>query len=124
MRVTLNPLLLRLTSGGRRSRLTIVRHVGRRSGRAYATQVIALRVRDGFLVPLTYGTRADWCRNVLAAGRATLVRAGAETPVDRPEVLGLAAVLPALAPGWRLLFRTIGMELFLLFRATGPDRDP
>ena len=30
------------------------------------------RVRDGFVVPLPYGMRIDWLRNVLAARRSTI----------------------------------------------------
>ncbi|HUH69305.1 MAG TPA: nitroreductase, partial [Mycobacterium sp.] len=43
-----------------------IRHAGRRSGKQYATPVVADRVADGFVIPLPYGTRVDWLQNVLA----------------------------------------------------------
>jgi deazaflavin-dependent oxidoreductase (nitroreductase family) len=45
-----------------------VGHVGRSSGKAYRTPVEAMRVDDGFIVTLVYGSRSDWVQNVLAAG--------------------------------------------------------
>src|SRR3954452_3417920 len=46
----------------------LVRHVGRRSGRAYATPLVVARVAGGFVVELTYGPDVDWYRNITAAG--------------------------------------------------------
>ena len=44
-----------------------IHHVGRRTGTPYVTSVGA-RVRDGIvLVPLTFGNRSYWARNVYAA---------------------------------------------------------
>ena len=112
-----NPLVLALTAGGRRGAyFGLVRHVGRRSGRPYATPVWTIRTRDGFLVPLTYGTRADWCRNVLAAGAATIVHRGVEAAVDRPAVVRAAVVVPRLPPAQRAVMRLVGMRHFLLLR--------
>lgn len=84
-----------------------VRHVGRRTGRSYATPVGAFRVPDGFVVALTYGAGSDWVRNVLAGGGATLRHARGTTVVTDPKVLQGAealALLPALVrPFLRLL---------------------
>lgn len=71
---------------------SVVRHVGRRSGRPYETPVVVVPADDGFLIALPYGTTADWLRNVLAAGTATLVHEGSEVDVDSPEVVPLADV--------------------------------
>ena len=112
-----NPVVLTLTAGGQRwAHVAIVRHVGRRSGRAYATPVWVIRTRAGFLVPLTYGTRADRCRNVLAAGRATVDLRGASVAVDRPEIVDAAIVVPRLPPVQRAVPRLVGMRKFLLLR--------
>lgn len=46
----------------------LIRHAGRRSGRAYETPVWAFRTDDGFLIALTYGAGTDWQRNLEAAG--------------------------------------------------------
>src|SRR5690349_9785296 len=52
---------------------TIVQHVGRKSGRTYETPVRATTSDDGFVITLPYGTDSDWVKNVMAAGKATLV---------------------------------------------------
>ena len=84
------PLALR--SAGGPGGAAIVHHVGRRSGAVYETPVEAVRTPDGFAIALPYGARADWARNVLAAGAATLVHDGTTYAVERPEVVPLADV--------------------------------
>ncbi|AGB21593.1 deazaflavin-dependent nitroreductase family protein [Mycobacterium sp. JS623] len=46
----------------------VVIHRGRKSGRAFRTPLWAFRRRGGFVIALTYGSNADWVRNVMAAG--------------------------------------------------------
>jgi deazaflavin-dependent oxidoreductase (nitroreductase family) len=46
----------------------VVVHRGRKSGRTFRTPLWAFRRPDGFVIALTYGSNADWVRNVLAAG--------------------------------------------------------
>ena len=67
----------------------IVRHVGRKSGREYETPMQPVKTDDGFAVALPYGPNTDWLKNVLAAGRATLVFDGETYEVDRPEVVSM-----------------------------------
>src|SRR5262247_782864 len=62
-----NPLIDR-TIAGHIGPYAVVRHVGRRSGRAYATPVWAASRGDDVLIALILGTETDWCRNVRAAG--------------------------------------------------------
>jgi hypothetical protein len=88
----------------------LIRHVGRSSGRAYETPIGPFPTADGFLVALPDGTRADWARNVLAAGTATLVFDGEEVAVDGPELVDTAAVLDELPEGERRTLRTFGVE--------------
>jgi deazaflavin-dependent oxidoreductase (nitroreductase family) len=66
---------------------SIVKHVGRTSGRNYVTPVRAAPTDDGFAITLPYGATTDWLKNVLAAGAATIVCDGLETEVARPEVV-------------------------------------
>ncbi|NIR34660.1 MAG: nitroreductase family deazaflavin-dependent oxidoreductase, partial [Actinobacteria bacterium] len=42
--------------------------MGRRTGTAYVTPVFAFFGDGHGFVPLTYGPRTDWARNVLASG--------------------------------------------------------
>jgi len=80
------PLALR-TAGARGSPVSVVRHVGRTSGRPYETPVVAARADDGFVIALPYGRGTDWLRNVLASGTATILSDGQAYDVDRPEVI-------------------------------------
>src|SRR3954469_8442429 len=78
--------LNRVTSRAARSRrgpFSLVRHVGRRSGRVYETPLILAEVPGGFVAELTYGTDVDWYRNVVAAGGCTVIHHGGEYVVDR-----------------------------------------
>ena len=98
---TLNRVTVPLARAGR-GPWALVRHVGRRSGRAYETPLLMARVPDGFVIELTYGPGVDWYRNIVAAGRCAVVYGGVEYQVDRIEPCatadGLAAFggLPAL----------------------------
>ena len=67
--------------------LAVLKHVGRRSGRAYETPLGACSFGDGFILPLAYGTEVDWCRNVMAAGTCTLRWKGQEYVLERPEII-------------------------------------
>ena len=51
----------------------VVIHRGRRSGRTFRTPLWAFRRRDGFVIALTYGSDADWVRNVIAEGGCELI---------------------------------------------------
>lgn len=82
----INPRQMR-DAGSQGSYAGIIRHVGRRSGKEYATPVVPLPVPDGFVVVLPYGTRSDWVRNVLAGGSATIVHEGETTEVCEPEIV-------------------------------------
>src|SRR6185369_12373176 len=46
----------------------VVIHRGRKSGRTFETPLSAFRRRGGYVIALTYGSGADWVRNVIAAG--------------------------------------------------------
>ena len=75
LRHTLNPVVLGLARAGR-GPFSLVRHVGRRTGRAYETPLLLARVREGFVAELTYGEDVDWYRNVVAAGGGGLLVGG------------------------------------------------
>ena len=85
-RKVFNPRQMR-TAGQPGAYAGVVRHVGRRSGRAYETPVVPLPTDDGFVILLPYGDRPDWVRNVLAAGEATIVHEGETHAVVEPELL-------------------------------------
>src|SRR5438309_1316105 len=65
----------------------ILHHRGRVSGREYAIPIVAIRWRDGFVIPMPFGS-AQWPQNVLAAGGATLHWKGRDYVGTNPEILG------------------------------------
>jgi deazaflavin-dependent oxidoreductase (nitroreductase family) len=81
-----NPVLLSF-AGRPHSPFTIVRHIGRRTGRPYATPVIATWTAEGFVIPLTYGDKTDWLRNLQTAGEAIIAYQGHAYHVARPLVM-------------------------------------
>ena len=83
----LNPAIRRL-AGRRHPALARLEHRGRRSGREYVTPVSAHLTGDTFLVPLTFGDRSDWCRNVLEAGGCSIRWRGRDQ-VTRQRVAAL-----------------------------------
>lgn len=119
----LNPRTLGL-AGRRGVYFHTLRHVGRRTGRVYLTPLEALPIGTAFVIPMTYGLRADWARNTLAAGGAILLREGQALPLTRPRVVRLRAVSAALPVVERLGLRALGVsELLWLERADDPACD-
>jgi len=86
-----NPRVMR-TAGSTQTQTSVIRHIGRTSGRAYKTPVDTIPTATGFLIALPYGNRADWLRNVLAAGSATVMTDGERIDVDRPTIVATADV--------------------------------
>ena len=82
------PLAMR-SAGKDKSKTSVVRHIGRRSGRTYETPVVAVEHEDSVLIALPYGERTDWMKNVLASGHATLVSNGQTYEVDRPQIIAM-----------------------------------
>ena len=91
---TLNPTTFKI-AGRRSSIYATLKHVGRRSGRAYMTPVVAKPLGDGFVIPLPYDTGVDWCRNVLTAGTCTLNWNEQEYTLEQPEIIQLSQALKA-----------------------------
>ncbi len=108
----LNPAVLSM-AGRRYAYAAVIRHVGRRSGNSYTTPVIADPVRDGFVIPLPNGTRVDWLRNVLAAGRATVQVRGETYAVTAPKVIDADAALAQLPSTDGRVWRRLGVQHYL-----------
>lgn len=115
-----NPLQLR-TAGGHGAWASVVGHVGRTTGTAYRTPVVAVPTDDGFVIALPYGPGADWARNVVAAGSATLEHDGDVLRVARPQVVGPADADRFFPPREQRSHRRFGVDDFLLLRHSGSD---
>jgi hypothetical protein len=109
---TLNPITLK-GAGHYSSIYAKVEHVGRHSGLAYTTPVVAKPLGDGFVIPLPYGAGVDWCRNVLAAGTCTLLCNEQEYVMERPELLPLSETGRAFPLLTRWLYAVGGIEQYL-----------
>jgi deazaflavin-dependent oxidoreductase (nitroreductase family) len=113
----LNPLVA--TLAGRRyfAMAAQIHHVGRRSGKPYVTSVGA-RVHEGIvLIPLTFGNRSDWARNVRAAGDCTVRINGVNYHAAAPQFLTKGQAAPGLRPMFRpierLVFNMLGIQQFM-----------
>ena len=111
LKYRLNPLTSRIARPSF-GPFSIVRHVGRRSGKLYETPIIVSPVEDGFVIELTYGRDVDWHRNALAAGGCTLVWHGKEYVIDKIEPLDTETGRAAYPLPQRMILRLLGRKHF------------
>jgi deazaflavin-dependent oxidoreductase (nitroreductase family) len=71
----------------RRGVRPVLTHVGRSSGATYLTPLDAHPVEGGYVFILVYGSRSDWVRNALAAGRARLRIDGQDLELTSPRLI-------------------------------------
>lgn len=120
-KLVLNPAMLRM-AGSEHWYASVVRHVGRRSGRSYATPVVASRAGDHLYIPLPYGTRVDWCANVLAAGGCVLEHRGERFETGNPVIVAAAEAAPTLSGrARRVLLGLFGVDSFLRLEVGTPS---
>ena len=93
----MKPLVLK-SSGTPGGIASVIRHVGRTSGRPYETPVQAVATDDGFVIALPYGPNTDWLKNILVSGSATIVHEGDTYRVDRPEIVPASVAAPLFSP--------------------------
>ncbi len=118
-RALLNPRQMR-SAGTPGAYASVIHHVGRTSGRRYGTPVGAVRTDDGFVIALPYGTQADWVRNTLAAGSATIVDDGGTYEVERPELVAMDDALHWFGERDRRSFGLFRVEQCLRVRLASP----
>jgi deazaflavin-dependent oxidoreductase (nitroreductase family) len=110
---TLNRLTTRVARSGH-GPFSLVRHVGRRSGRQYETPLILARVPGGFVAELTYGADVDWYKNVVAAGGCTVVHLGRAYVVRAVLPCSPEQGLAAFPPSRRIVLRLLRRHDFRL----------
>jgi deazaflavin-dependent oxidoreductase (nitroreductase family) len=113
------PLVLK--SAGTPGYASVIRHVGRTTGRPYETPVEAVATDDGFVIALPYGSNTDWLKNVLASGSATIVDDGNTYQVDQPEIVPIAMGARHFTPKDQRTHRLFGVEQCLRVRRMEPD---
>ena len=125
MTKVLNPLVGKLAGRRHFPMAAQIQHVGRRSGRTYATPASA-HVHDGvILAALTFGNQSDWVRNVRAAGGCTIRISGRTYQATNPEFRTREEAGPllkaAFGPAQRAGMRMLGVRQFLRLQ-TSPGR--
>ena len=112
---TTRPLALR-SAGKAGSNTSVVRHVGRRSGRTYETPVVAVEHDDSLLIALPYGERTDWLKNVLASGSAAVIKNGRTYEVDKPAVIPITEATSFFRPREQRMHRQFHVDSALRLR--------
>ena len=115
---TLNRVTARLARSGR-GPFSLIRHVGRRSGRVYETPLILASVPEGCVAELTYGDQVNWYRNVVAAGRCVVVRGADEYRVTSIEPCSAERGRGAFREPFRFVLKVTGRTEFRLLRVNG-----
>ena len=115
----LNNTLNRVTSQIARSGhgpFSLIRHVGRKSGRTYETPVILAKAPEGFIAELTYGDNVNWYRNVVTAGECVVVHRSVEYRVTRIEPCSAERGRSAYPAPFRFVLKVAGRNEFRLLR--------
>jgi deazaflavin-dependent oxidoreductase (nitroreductase family) len=71
---------------GRLPGLVVLTHAGRASGRRYRTPIFLLKRGDDYVFALTYGSNAQWVKNILASGSCEMRVSGRDVGLVEPEV--------------------------------------
>jgi hypothetical protein len=75
-----------------------------------------MRVPGGFAIPMAFGEGADWYRNIVAAGGATIRQHGTERQLVDPTAIDPDSDASPF-PGWqRPVFRALGIRRFLFLK--------
>jgi deazaflavin-dependent oxidoreductase (nitroreductase family) len=111
--------LLRVFAYAPRGPFALVRHVGRKSGKAYETPIFAFRHDGNFVIALTYGPDVDWYRNVQAAGKCGLHWHGQDYAIDKIETLDVQTALPAFPLPIRLVLPLVGQQDYVRMTTEG-----
>jgi deazaflavin-dependent oxidoreductase (nitroreductase family) len=119
-RAIFNPLQMR-SAGKPGADASVIRHRGRITGRPYETPVGAVATDDGFVIALPYGSRANWPRNVLASGSATIVHEGHIYSVDQPGIIPMQAAEAHFTASDQRSHRWFGVDQCLRVRRVEPD---
>jgi deazaflavin-dependent oxidoreductase (nitroreductase family) len=107
-----NPVLRNFARSSR-GPFALLHHVGRRSGKQYETPIWVWRMKDGFMIVLTYGRNTDWLRNLQAADEGSLRWHKREYTFKRPELIDAKTAEPALPSFIRFVLRLRGAHEYV-----------
>lgn len=115
MKNTFNRVTIRVARSGR-GPFSLVRHVGRKSGKTYETPIMLARVPEGFIAELTYGEDVNWYRNIVAAGRCEVFVDGQWHQVSAIEPYPSDAGRDAFGYPAKLVLQVLQKHEFRLLR--------
>ena len=110
------------TAGTPGAYASVIRHIGRKTGRWDLTEQVIKGIDDGFVIALPYGADTDWLRNVLASGSATIVDEGNTYRVDQPELVPLVMAAPYMPAKEQRELRRFAIDQCLRVRRVVPGR--
>lgn len=113
-----NPLLIGLT---RRPPFAALSHTGRVSDRVHRIPINAFPTSSGFVIACTYGTEADWVRNILAGGGAVLEYGGERIELWKPRLTGLDEAARSISLGFRLLLSVLRVKDYMILERRNPE---
>ncbi|MTE15858.1 PNPOx family protein [Nocardia aurantiaca] len=113
--------LMRPVAGRKYWYASLIQHIGRRTGTKYATPIVAEPTANGFIIPLPYGTRVDWLRNLQHTGTSTLTRRGRTYAVGTPRIIDAAAAQTLLTPRRQRQFRRFHIDNFVTVELARTD---
>ena len=91
-------------------------HRGRTSGHEYRIAVVVRSFEDGFVIPMPFGERTQWAKNIMAAGGARIVWNGRTYDVMSPELIDAETAGPSFSGAQRAAVGKIGMTTFMRLR--------
>jgi deazaflavin-dependent oxidoreductase (nitroreductase family) len=118
-----NPLVLQLAGTRLLPLYGVLQHRGRRSGKAFRTPIVVRPTLDGFIVPMPWGERTDWYRNVRAAGECVIRWKGRDYPVVPCEVIDAGGAQQPFGAFERAVMSRLAIQHCLHLRHQSPTRD-
>jgi len=94
--------------------LAVVHHVGRKSGRAYRTPVVAFCSDAGVVIPMTYGRDVDWARNIVGAKGCEVQRRGRRIALRNARIVGFERAKWRLPTALRPVLRAANFPGYVL----------
>jgi deazaflavin-dependent oxidoreductase (nitroreductase family) len=119
LRNTLNRATTRAARSGR-GPFSLVRHVGRKTGKAYETPIMLASHGNDFIAELTYGPQVAWYRNVVAAGQCTVLVKGVEYRIDAIQPCDPDVGMRAFGYPAALVLRLLRRHEFRLLHVAAP----
>jgi deazaflavin-dependent oxidoreductase (nitroreductase family) len=95
----------------------ILMHRGRSTGRTYQTPINVFRRGDDYFFFLTYGSDAQWVKNVLANGSCSIETRGRTVELTEPKLITDPDLRPAPPPVRFIERRLAGVTQYLHMRA-------